>query len=90
MEKISVQNMKGKSGREVPNQFEIFSPEGKYFQSYSSVIAFRDHDGNVTLDNEKWDYSRTTVKYLGEFLREKRPEIERKIKAGVYKLADLN
>lgn len=86
-----VQNMVSQnSGREIPNQFEIFTPEGKYFQSYSTVIAFRSNDGKITLDREKYDYSRTTAKYRNQFLRMTTKEIEAAIKAGTIILANLN
>ena len=62
MKRVQVQNMRGSSGREVPNQFIIFTEEGVYFQSYNSVIAFKDNQGNVFLDHATWDYSRTTGK----------------------------
>jgi hypothetical protein len=86
---VSVQNMKSK-GREVANQFEIFANDGMYFQSYTSVIAFRPFSGKVVLDVNKWDYSKTTGKYRNLFLRESKKETEAKIKSGEYILADLN
>ena len=84
-----VTNMDGRSGH-VANQFIIQTSDGTYFQSYSSVIAFRDWDGNITLDEAKWNYSVTTGKYRNQFLGESKAETEKKIKAGFYKLADLN
>lgn len=91
MKTPTVQNMLGKSGREVPNQFEIFTPEGKYFQSYSTVIAFIPASGGkIVLDRDKWNYSRTTSRYRSLFLRESTKETERKIQDGTYKLQDLN
>ena len=38
---IKVENMRSSSGREVANQFRIWTKEGVYFQSYRSIIAFR-------------------------------------------------
>jgi len=91
MNKIRVQNMISQnSGREVANQFEIFTDEGKYFQSYSTLIAFKPYSGKVQLDMNSWDYSRTTGKYRNQFLRENKAETERKIKSGQYELVDLN
>ena len=99
---ISVQNMRSSRGNDVPNQFEIFTPDGKIFQSYSSVIAFipKNHPHTVTgatppewrikLDINKWDYSKTTGIYRNQFLRETKKETERKIKDGIYILTDLN
>lgn len=75
---------------DVPNQFEIETENGRYFQSYDSVIAFIDHAGNVTLDKTYWDYSPTTGKYRNRFLGEGIKETRLKIKSGEYKLSDLN
>ena len=79
-----------RSGRPVANQFIIYASNGTYFQSYDSVIAFKDNEGNVTLDDYTWDYSRTTGKYRNEFLSEGIVETRAKIKSGEYKLANLN
>ena len=85
-----VKNIIGNAGEPVKNQFIIYTSEGVYFQSYDSVIAFRDRAGNVTLDRNAWDYSTTTGKYRNIFLNEDKKTTEKKIKDGVYKLADLN
>lgn len=72
------------------NQFLLTDNEGNtYFQSYSSVIA-KDEKGKITLDRDKWDYSKTTGKYRNLFLGETKAETEKKIKAGIYALDDLN
>ncbi len=81
--------------RSVPNQFEIETPEGTYFQSYQSIIAFRPSGfgaGQVTiLDENKWDYSKTTGRYRNAFLGDSGiAETRKKIKEGIYLLADLN
>ena len=78
------------SGNPVANQFVIYTNEGTYFQSYNSVIAFRDNERKITLDEYYWDYSRTTGKYRNEFLGEGIADTRAKIELGVYKLADLN
>ncbi len=89
--KIKVKNMtSNRSGRPVANQFTIITSEGTYFQSYDSVIAFRDNNRKITLDDYYWDYSRTTGKYRNEFLGEGIADTRAKIELGVYKLADLN
>jgi hypothetical protein len=88
---VSVEQMEGRNGRSVPNQFMIRTDEGVYFQSYASVIAFKPFGpGKITLDAAKWDYSRTTGKYRNDFLDETKAETEKKIKNGTYILADLN
>ena len=78
------------SGNPVANQFIIYTPEGRYFQSYNSIIAFISNDNKVTLDDYYWDYSRTTGKYRNEFLGESIAETRNNIKSGQYKLKNLN
>lgn len=87
--KITVCNMTGHSGREVPNQFIITTKDASYFQSYRTIIACRTN-GKVYLDKDSWDYSTTTGKYRNLFLDENKRETERKIKDGTYELANLN
>jgi hypothetical protein len=89
--KIKVKNMtSNRSGKSVANQFIVYTSEGKYFQSYDSVIAFKDNEGKVTLDDYTWNYSRTTSKYRNEFLGEYIADTRAKIESGKYKLANLN
>ena len=78
------------SGNPVANQFVIYTNYGTYFQSYNSVIALRDNNGKITLDDYYWDYSRTTSKYRNEFLGEGTVDTRAKIDSGEYELADLN
>ena len=85
-----VRNMYSSSGNPVANQFIIYTSEGTYFQSYKSIIAFRDNKNKITLDDYYWDYSRTTGKYRNEFLGEYIADTRDKIESGEYKLADLN
>jgi len=85
-----IQNMRSSNGNDVPNQFEIFTDMGKYFQSYSSMIAFKPFSGKIVLDANKWDYSKTTGIYRNQFLGESIKETRKKIKSGEYILADLN
>lgn len=90
--RVHVENMDSpRTGRPVANQFIIRIEEGRYFQSYQSIIAFKQYgSGHVTLDVNKWDYSVTTGKYRNEFLGENIAETRRKIKSGEYTLEDLN
>jgi len=78
------------SGNPVANQFVIYTDEGTYFQSYDSVIAFRDNNRKIILDSYYWNYSRTTSKYRNQFLREGTANTKAKIESGEYKLEDLN
>lgn len=90
IQQIKVENMQSSKGNDVPNQFIITTNEGTYFQSYDSIIAVKDHKGNITLDKQYWDYSITTGKYRNQFLGENKAATEKKIKSGEYKLANLN
>ena len=101
-ENMKVENMTGRTGRAVANQF-IITEEGKgangnflrkeVFQSYGSVIAIRTvwpDETRIELDTKCWDYSTTTGKYRNQFLGETKKETQAKIDSGEYILADLN
>tara|TARA_Y100001937_G_scaffold17215_1_gene23771 strand:+ start:296 stop:565 length:270 start_codon:yes stop_codon:yes gene_type:complete len=88
--KIIVSNMHSTNGNLVPNQFKIYTSEGSYFQSYRTVIVFIDNNGKVFLDENSWDYSRTTSKYRNLFLNKNTQEIKQLINEGEYKLKNLN
>lgn len=68
------------------------------FQSYDSIIAVKTvwdngddgYDIDVVLDEKYWDYSTTTGEYRNIFLGEDKSETVKKIKAGIYKLDNLN
>ena len=71
MKTIQVNQMcSPRTGNPVANQFKIYTKKGVYFQSYSTIIAFKPHDfkGKLKLDESYWDYSRTTLKYLYDFI----------------------
>lgn len=87
--KMHVKNMRSSRGNEVANQFIITNENGKFFQSYDSMIVFISNDGKITLDKTYWDYSKTTGKYRNQFLGENKVETERKIKSGEYELGNL-
>tara|TARA_R110000796_G_scaffold158000_1_gene274732 strand:- start:193 stop:468 length:276 start_codon:yes stop_codon:yes gene_type:complete len=90
--KIKVRQMTSdRSGNPVANQFIIETARGRYFQSYKSIIAFKNKNtGKVTLDKIYWDYSVTTMKYLKKFLGGNAADTRAKIKSGMYSLANLN
>ena len=89
MLKIKVENMTSSNGNTVPNQFIIKTDLGSYFQSYKTVIAFVG-DGSIILDENALNYSRTTSKYLYQFLGLNKEEINEKIKEGKIILKNLN
>jgi len=86
---MKVYNMESSQGNKVPNQFIIEHKGKEYFQSYNSLIAVKEGD-KITLDEYYWNYSRTTSKYRNEFLNELTDDTRKKIKDGIYKLANLN
>ena len=88
--KVKVRNMRNNNNNLVPNQFIISTDEGVYFQSYNSTIVFVDEESKVFLDENDWDYSRTTGKYRNIFLGENMSETRKKIKTGEYELTNLN
>ena len=89
IKKIKVYNMESSNGNIIPNQFEIQTDEGEYFQSYNCTIVAV-IKGKTFLDKTHWDYSKTTGKYRNIFLDENIKETREKIKSGEYTLIDLN
>ena len=88
---VQVEHMVSRNGNVVANQFKVFTKDAVFFQSYSSVIAKkRLKDGQVYLDKQYWDYSRTTGVYRSLFLGEGIAETRQKVEAGEYKLVNLN
>lgn len=90
--KMKVKNLESKNGNEIANQFEITSSDGRYFQSYDSIIVFIPNDRSkpIQLDEAYWDYSKTTSKYRNIFLGEDKKTTEKKIQEGKYILTNLN
>ena len=88
--KPRVRQMVTRGGNPAPNQFLLYTSDGTYFQSYNSTIAFRDHNGKVQLDENTWDYSRTTAQYRIYFLKESTSITKDKILSGEYQLTNLN
>jgi len=90
---MTVCNMQSTKGNPVANQFIIFDEENSitYFQSYRTIIVKKDlQNKQVFLDENDWNYSRTTAKYRSIFLRETTKETEAKIESGEYILTNLN
>ena len=66
------------------NQFEVYTDEGVYFQSYDSVVAFKPNNSEEKIRvGADWDYSRTTMKYVGQFLGQNTAKTRRGIKDDV-------
>lgn len=87
---MKVYNMTSeRTGREIANQFIIEDGGKVYFQSYSTIIAVKEA-GKITVDNNAENYSRTTSKYLYQFLNTDRKSLLQDVKAGRIARADLN
>jgi len=71
------------------NSFIIFTPNGRFLQSYGVLIATQ-VDDQITLDSHYWDYSKTTGKARNAFLHEDKKTTQTKISSGEYKLENLN
>jgi len=86
-----VENFKSnKSGLPIANQFIITLQNGiEVFQSYNSIIAVKANK-ETYLDQNRWNYSRTTSRYRNQFLNETTVETVKKIGLGVYAMVDLN
>ena len=96
---IKVSNITNAKGRPVVNQFEIIDYDNgtTLFQSYDSIIAeVRVNDKYVYLDDYYWDYSRTTLRHLYNFLGQwgfynlNKKVIQKFIKEGTFKTTNLN
>jgi len=94
---IKVKNITNANGNTVANQFEIVDTDNStFFQSYNSIIAqVRAEDSAVYLDEYYWDYSRTTMKHLYNFLSQWGYDLNKKkvlelIEDGVFTLTNLN
>jgi len=86
-----VENMRSpRSNNAIANQFVITLQNGmQVFQSYNSIISVK-ANGETYLDQDRWDYSRTTGKYRNIFLNENTKETRNKIAVGKYGLCNLN
>ena len=93
MEKIKVRQMKNDRGNSIKNQFEIYTNGKIYFQSYNSIIALKEYINGIetiTLDETYWNYSKTTAKYLRQFLGHGIEITRHNIDNCNYQLSNLN
>ena len=86
-----VENMRSpRSNNAIANQFVITLQNGiEVFQSYNSIICVK-ANGQTYLDENRWNYSRTTSRYRNQFLNETTVETVKKIGFGNYAMVDLN
>lgn len=78
------------NGNDVPNQYIIKTKDYCIFQSYDTIIAVQIYGQGIYLDEQKWDYSRTTGKYRNQFLGMDKKETLEAIKNGRIELTNLN
>ena len=91
MKTIQVSQMSSpRTGNPIANQFEIYTKKGLYFQSYSTLIAFKPNEGKLKLDKDYWDYSRTTSKYRNKFTGLDTKETKKAIQEKEITLTNLN
>jgi|TARA_R110002167_G_scaffold21202_2_gene77268 hypothetical protein len=95
--KTKTKNLRSRNGNFIANQFETIQTKKDYckhiFQSYDTIIATIEYKNNTTkvlLDNDALNYSRTTSKYLYQFMYMNRKEIEKQIEQNKIKLTNLN
>ena len=88
-----ITNLINERGNSTANQFVIVENGTITFQSYNSKIAVIDAKNNVSLSYNMWDYSRTTMKYLCQFLRQNgwheikgKKDVEKMIKNGTFNI----
>ena len=97
-EKLEVKNLTSpRSGCAIANQFIIFDYTNGIitFQSYTSCIADYNMNTKELVLYPKYNYSRTTSKYLYQFLKEytdcnitNKKELEEALKNGVIQLVE--
>lgn len=69
------------------NQFLFYVEDKTYLQSYDSVVACKS-EGEIPILYKDWDYSRTTMKYVGKFLSDvfnkhiTKKDIDKMVKGG--------
>jgi hypothetical protein len=59
----------------------ITTPQGRFLESYNSIVAFIGNDGSVKV-GPNYHYSKTTSYYVGKFLGSNIPTIRKGIAAG--------
>ncbi len=86
-------NMASSNGRKVPNQIIIMDGNKRYFQSYDVIISMTDTSKDFCqtyLDEKYWNYSKTTSKYLNEYLGMTSKYVKNAIERGELILTNLN
>lgn len=95
--KTKVKNLRSRNGNFVANQYEIIQTKKDYclhtFQSYDTIIAKIEYKGikkSIVFDTHALNYSRTTSKYLYQFMLMNRQEINKLTKDNLITFKNLN
>lgn len=73
------------------NQVVVTIEDARIFFSYGTAIAKKTKNGNLYIDENYWDYSATTLKYLKQFLNTTKTKSELKAWFIVHAImTDLN
>lgn len=82
---MTLKSIKQSSARQLnPNHTEVIIDDACLLYSYGTLVAFT--KGNQVYLTSSWDYSRTTLKYLGQFLGANTATIRTRIASGQYKV----
>jgi len=102
---MKVKTMTTAKGNKARNQFVVresairdgTTVHRKIFISYETIIAVIERvyyqtgdTETVSLDENYWDYSRTTSKYRNIFLNADTAQVKNRVASGEYTLTDLN
>ena len=70
----------------VPNHNVISTAYGQYFTSYESTVVFKPNDSRITYLGLGWDYSRTTVKYVCQYLNMTPAELRKGLESDDFEI----
>lgn len=84
-----VSQLINKNGNAVKNQFVINKNGMIIFQSYKSIIAV-EKENDIFLNDEKFNYSKTTKRSLLAFLDIENNEFKNNLKNNQYKIISEN
>jgi hypothetical protein len=88
---MRVSQLINSGGRPVPNHFVIEYNGFKWLQSYNALVARIDVESEeVELDQNYWEYSKTTARHRNAFLGMDNSEVKRHVDDGTFRLVDLN
>ena len=90
---MKVKHLTTKSGKIIPNQFSIEEGCHKYLQSFERIMCKQSYHPsyiNTLIDQDTWNNSMITLKYVYKFLGKTKKEITEGIKEGSIILVNLN